>query len=202
MISLLVTLQNLHGFTALISITFIFIISSLLILPLGLPLNLIAGIIWGTLGGGILINILATLVASISFFIGRWFGHHFLEKFFKKYPLLINFKNTINRYDWQFIAMARLNPIIPFGLTSYIFGIIPELSFRHYILATFLANLIPCFAFASIGSILKTYSLDNTNIHRLILQIGITLLLISILFTLKMLSQRRQYENNIVRSNT
>lgn len=186
-LNLLYVIQSFNGISAILLLSIIYIISNLLILPLGLPISLLAGMLWGTIGGGVLVNILATLVAAISFYLGRWFGLDWLTRVLKKHAFLNNINNTINQYDWQFIMLVRINPIVPFGLSNYLFGVVPGLSFRHYIIATALANLIPTFIFASIGSILKTFSLTNNNIQHFIFQIGITLLLVSALFILKVM---------------
>ncbi len=186
--SLLAWLLQLTGFQALICFCLVFILGSIFLLPIGLPLNLLAGLLWGTIAGGILINALATLVAALSFFLAKYAGRYFLNDFFAKYAVLNKLKTTINRYDWQFIAMARINPIVPFSLSNYLFGLIPELSFRHYILATFIANLLPGFAIAAIGSVFKTISLENNPIRYVVIEIGIALLLVSGLIMLKMLA--------------
>lgn len=180
-------LQTMTGIQLLALFSLLYIVSNLLLFPTGLPLNLLAGILWGTFIGGLLINVLATLAAALSFVIARSFGATFIEKRLNHYTGLRNFKKTINHYDWQFIVMIRINPIIPFCLSSYVFGLIPDLSFRHYILATVIANMLPSFAFASIGSVFKTISLThaNPNIKNWIINIGIALLLLSGTWLLK-----------------
>jgi uncharacterized membrane protein YdjX (TVP38/TMEM64 family) len=184
---LFIELQSVNGIEALWWICIIYIVSNLLLLPFGLPLNLFAGALWGTLYGGILMNILATAVAIISFYIARWASQFLLNDFFLTNAKLRKFKEVFNRYDWQFIFLARINPIVPFNLSNYLFGAIPELSFKHYITATIAANLLPCLAFAAIGSALKTVSLYNQNLHQIILQVGVALLLISFIIIIKML---------------
>ena len=186
-ISLLSQIENLDGLTALLILCFTYIVSNLLILPLGLPLNLMAGMLWGTIIGGLIINVLATIVAGISFYIGRLCGIHFLEGYFKTNVYLNAAKDKFNKHDWQFISLARINPIVPFGLSNYIFGVIPDISFRHYIAVTAIANLVPCLAFASIGSMLKTFTLSNGNIQKIIFRTGISILLISFLYAIKIL---------------
>jgi uncharacterized membrane protein YdjX (TVP38/TMEM64 family) len=191
--SLLAKLQTWNQPTALVTFCLLFIFSNLFLLPVGLPLNLFAGLAWGTLAGGLLVNLLATFVAAISFLLARRFGHYFLNDFFNRHEFLIKLKKTIQIYDWQFVSLARINPIVPFSISNYLFGLIPELSFRHYIFATVIANLVPCFIFASIGSVLKTFSLaDDSLVHTSVIKIGIVLLLISILFTIKMFTTNHQ----------
>ena len=182
----LIRLESLNEPALLICFSLLFVISNLLLLPLGLPLNLVAGLLWGTLAGGMLINILAAFTATMAFFLARTVGFYFLPGFFDKFTTLQKVKTLINKYDWQCILFARINPIIPSSIANYVFGFIPELSFKNYIVATVIANLIPCLAFASIGAVFKIISVNNTPLHHIILQIGIAISLLSILFIMKM----------------
>ena len=182
---LLEKLKLINSMYAFLIFCCIYLLSNLLLLPLGLPLNFLAGILWGTFLGGIIVNLLATCVAAISFLLIRKFGQPYSEALFR-HDLLQRFRHMIIRFDWQFIVMARLNPLVPFGLSNYLFGFIPNLSFRHYIIATVFANLFPCFIFSSIGSTVKFFPFDMSNIHKIMCNVGITLLLISGAVILKM----------------
>ncbi len=196
--SLFYELQTMTGIKALLMFSLVYLTSNLLLLPLGLPLNLLAGLLWGTVLGGLLINGLATLVAGLAFLLARFIGASFFAEQVSRYTILRRFKDTINRYDWQFIFTIRINPIIPFCLSNYLFGLLPGLSFRHYITATVAANLLPSFAFASIGAIFKTVSLTNTNINYWIINLGVALLLITGVWLIKKTIKRNSNENNIM----
>jgi uncharacterized membrane protein YdjX (TVP38/TMEM64 family) len=192
-IKALAALQTLAEPQLLICFCLLYIFCNLLLLPIGLPLNLFAGLTWGTLAGGTIVNLLATFVAAISFLLARNFRHHFLDNFLARKSFFRSLKETINRYDWQFISMARINPVVPFSLSNYLFGLIPELSFRHYIIATIIANLLPCFIFAALGSMIKSFSIaNNSQIHYFILEASIVVLLVSVLVTVKMLLSNHQ----------
>jgi uncharacterized membrane protein YdjX (TVP38/TMEM64 family) len=185
-ISLLATLQTLPALQLICCFSLIYILSNLFLVPIGLPLNLFAGVTWGIVGGGLIVNVLATFVAALSFLIARRFRPIWLDRFLAKKTFLNTLKNTINQYDWQFISMARINPVIPFSVSNYLFGLIPELSFKHYITATVLANLLPCFIFAAIGTMINSFYIEKgSQIHYIILETSIVLLLISILVTIK-----------------
>jgi len=187
LMTLLTALNTSHAYQALAWFCLIYIFSCLVSIPLGLPLNMFAGLLWGTLLGGLLINVLATLAATLSFFIARMLGHHFLEPYFKRYPRLARAKQIINRYDWQFIFMARINPIVPFSLSNYLFGLIPDLSFKRYIITTIIANLLPCFTFAALGSLFQTFTLPMIHLQDLLLKIGLVFLFLSVLWLLKIM---------------
>ena len=183
-------LPNLSTRDALVTLCVIYVVGNLLILPIGLPLNIIAGSLWGTLMGGLLINTLATFVAIISFLLARQFGVELIEDLLGRYNFFRKFKTTIVRYDWQFIVMIRLNPIAPFSLSNFGFGLIPELSFPVYLVATVLANALPCFIFSALGATLKSAALGNPDVHHFILETGIILLLVFTLLSVKMMAPR------------
>jgi uncharacterized membrane protein YdjX (TVP38/TMEM64 family) len=192
-------IPTLNSREALITLSLIYIFGNFLILPVGLPLNIIAGSLWGTFRGGLLINALATFVAVISFLLARKFGIEVTESLFGRYAFFRKFKAAIVRYDWQFIAMTRINPIAPFSLSNYGFGLIPELSFPVYFIATVLANLLPCFIFSGIGATLKNAALENPDIHHFILDTGIILLLIFGLITLKMMTSQKFKQPTLIK---
>lgn len=184
-------LPSLNPLEALLTLSVIYVFGNLLILPVGLPLNILAGSLLGTLWGGLLINALATLVAVVSFLLARKFGIELTETIFGRYAFFQRFKATIVRYDWQFIAMTRINPIAPFSLSNYGFGLIPKLSFSVYFFATVLANLLPCFIFSGLGATLKNAALGNSSIHQYILDTGIILLLLFGLISIKMMTAQK-----------
>lgn len=179
-----------HNAYGLLLLSIIYILSNLFLLPLGLPITLLAGMIWGTLIGGILINVLATSVAVMGFYIGRWFANGFLDDH-QRFQWLTKINTVVCRYDWQFIFLARINPIVPFGLSNYLFGMMPDLSFKQYFIVTLVANLIPCLAFAAIGEVLNTFTIEGTPIYTLIFKIGCMLSLFSLLFFMKVAAIKR-----------
>lgn len=194
--SILSFIQNYSGWKAMLLISIVYILSNLFLLPLGLPINMLSGLLWGAFIGGVLINILATVVAALGFYIGRLLEQYYLEEYFKRSTALKRLTSTITRYDWQFVALARINPIVPYGLSNYLFGVVPGLSFRHYIVATVIANALPCFIFAALGSIMQSCLIDNTPIRTVILQVGGVLLLATALYVVKYLYPKQSDSAN------
>jgi uncharacterized membrane protein YdjX (TVP38/TMEM64 family) len=190
LIKMINILPNLSTRDALLTLCIIYILGNLLILPVGLPLNILAGSLWGTLMGGLAINTLATFVAIISFLLARKFGVELIEDLLGRYDFFRKFKATIVRYDWQFIVMIRINPIAPFSISNYGFGLIPELSFPVYLVSTVIANSLPCFIFSALGATLKSAALGNPDVHHFILETGIGLLLVFTLISVKMMAPR------------
>lgn len=202
---LYVILQNIQTWSlykALFFFGLLYIVSNVFLLPLGLPLNLLAGFLWGGLAGGIIINTLATIVASISFFVARYCGNFFTTYYYNKYKSLRNINAFFNRYDWQFIFMARINPLAPFGLLNYIFGLAHGLTYKRYISATIAANALPCFAFSSLGALFNTFEPKNHHIHYFIIQVGLVFTLFSTVFILKMIVASKTHSISDVREAT
>lgn len=190
-IDALTEIQQLDTIKSLFYFSLIFIIGNIFCLPIGLPLNLFAGMLWGTILGGIIVNILTVVVASLTFFIAGYFKQYLLMKWLS--PRLLNKFKQYNCGDWQFIFAARINPIIPFSLSNYLFGFLPDLNFKRYVFITLFANLLPCFAIASIGSALKMFTDLDTNASFLLSQIMCVFLLLSTLFLIKWFFSKKVY---------
>lgn len=180
-LDILIYIQSFTGWKAILLISIVYLLANLLVLPLGLPINMLSGVLYGSFLGGAFINLLATIAAGLGFYIGRYF----LEDFISRSSALKRLMSSIGNYDWQFIALARLNPIVPFGLSNYLFGAIPGLSFRHYIIATVFSNALPCFIFAELGSVLGSYAMNSATVKSLILESGAIILLVTLLFAVK-----------------
>jgi uncharacterized membrane protein YdjX (TVP38/TMEM64 family) len=188
-LSVLDRIQSLEKLSLLI-FCLLFIITNLLLIPIGLPLNLYAGMVWGTAMGGVIISLLATFVAGLAFILSRVFGGMIFGPLYKWFPVLRKFKTLINCSDANFIFASRINPFVPFGVSNYMFGLVEDLSFKRYISVTMVANSIPCFAFAAIGDTLKTFSAYDNDVHTAVLKVGFTLALVSILIFIKSFTKK------------
>ena len=197
--TLITQLLHIKSTSALMILCALFIGGNLFLLPVGLPLNLIAGILWGTFRGGLLINMLAVLVASLSFFLARRYGAGALEKWLGHQRFFQAIKTTVIRYDWQFILMARLNPIAPFSLSNYGFGLISGLAYTTYFWATLIGNLLPCFILAALGATLKENALSNPNVHFYLWRFGGILCAVFITVSLKLFYTSKK--NLLIRAN-
>ena len=124
-----------------------------------LPLNLAAGFLWGTFLGTILTLFGAGLGALISFMISRLLFKEKIGHLFKgKIWSYIN-KELANK-EWQVVAFTRLNPIFPFGPTSWFFGI-TKIKARNYLWPTIICIIPAATAFSAIGSSLESFVLSG-----------------------------------------
>jgi uncharacterized membrane protein YdjX (TVP38/TMEM64 family) len=152
-------------------------VSALLLLPLGLGLNLGAGIIWGGVLGGVWTTLGSLLAAVAGFLLARAFNGDYLKD-----PLETaaarSFLNSVKRHDWQVIFLVRLNPIVPFGLQNYLFGLSGIPLARYSVLSLF-SCAIPAFLYASIGASINDLVLTG-ELKNLLAIAGAVLMLVTI----------------------
>jgi uncharacterized membrane protein YdjX (TVP38/TMEM64 family) len=144
-----------------------------------LPLNLAAGYFWGGLAGGIYAAIGATLGGFVAFLAGRlvigqklagWRGGGWAYRV----------TTAFNQIGWKFVALARINPIIPTGPFNYLLSL-TALSNRGFLLGS-LFLLPPSIAVAYIGDSLQTFAAHQPHVQALlrallIVSIAVTLLI-------------------------
>ena len=104
-----------------------------------LLLTLAGGALFGPVTGTMFNLLGATLGAACAFCISRYFLCDWLAA--KKNVRINNLINGVERGGWQFVALLRLIPIIPFNIVNYGLGI-THITFRSY-LATTIVFLIP-----------------------------------------------------------
>ncbi|MEM5799279.1 MAG: VTT domain-containing protein [Candidatus Aenigmatarchaeota archaeon] len=78
--------------------------------------------------------------ATIAFFISRYFGRRFVIKILGK-EWINEVDKWINEHGTKAILIARIVPMIPFDLISYVSGL-TRMGFKEYIIATII-GMIP-----------------------------------------------------------
>jgi len=152
-----------------------------------LPLNLGAGLIWGAYWGGALTVIGAGAGSACAFLAARHLGSDYLNRKFS-HSAWTWLKEEIQRKEWKAVAFARLNPIFPFGPSSYFFGL-TRIRFSRYIVTTMLSILPLSILFAAIGSSLRGIALDG-NAYPLVKNMLAISLAVVLLVALKMVIRR------------
>jgi len=113
-------------------------LATILILPT-MVLTLAGGAIFGPFAG-VLYNLAgATSGAACSFIISRYLAYNWFEK--RRGRRINRIIAGVERRGWQFVAVLRLFPILPFNLVNYGLGV-TNISFKIYLLTTFIF-LIP-----------------------------------------------------------
>ena len=151
----------------------ILVLSTTLLLPLGLGLNLGAGIVWGALLGGMWTTLGSLLAAVAGFLLARHFGHRHLKDYLES-PQARSFMDLVRRHDWEFIFLVRLNPVVPFGLQNYLFGV-TGIPLPRYTMLSLFSCAIPSFLYAAIGASINNLVLTG-ELKNLLMIGGLTLL--------------------------
>jgi len=128
---------------------FSFAFLSLLGAPI-IPFAVAAGFLFGFKGGIVALLAGALSGASAGFFIGRYAARRRVEKFLNRNAKFVLIDQAIRREGWKIIGLLRLCPI-PFGPSNYAYGL-TDVSYRHYIFATFLGMLPAEIVFVYMGA--------------------------------------------------
>lgn len=152
-----------------------------------LPLNLGAGLIWGPYWGGVLTVIGAGTGSACAFLAARYLASDYLNKKFS-HSAWTWLREEIQRKEWKAVAFMRLNPIFPFGPSSYFLGL-TSIRFSRYIVTTMLSILPLSIVFAAVGSSIGGIVLDG-NAYSLVKNMLAISLAVTLLVVLKMVVKR------------
>jgi len=98
-----------------------YIVAGLLLLPEAL-FSLAAGALFG-MAWGVLVSWSSAMVTSVlAFLVARHALRKRLEKLVKKSKWLDAANHALPKEGWKVVALARLSPLVPFGLQNYLFG--------------------------------------------------------------------------------
>ncbi|KTC86367.1 TVP38/TMEM64 family protein [Legionella brunensis] len=122
------------GWLAPVLFLLLYCIATVLLLPT-MVLTLAGGALFGPLFGTLLNLLAATLGAACAFCISRHWAIDWLAK--KRGPRINRLIAGVEKSGWQFVALLRLVPIIPFNLVNYGLGL-TQIKFSHYIITTFI----------------------------------------------------------------
>jgi len=136
--SVIINWINTLGFLAPVFFLFLYCLATVLFLPT-MVLTLAGGALFGPLLG-MLLNLLgATLGAVCAFCISRYWVFDWLAA--KKIKRIDQLIAGVERRGWQFVALLRIVPLVPFNLVNYGLGV-TRIKFSHYLMTTFIF-LIP-----------------------------------------------------------
>ncbi|GAB6157284.1 VTT domain-containing protein [Desulfotomaculum varum] len=117
-----------------------------------LPLFLLAGangFIFG-LWYGILITLTGSVIgASIAFFLARGFGRGLVCRFLKETYMVKVDRMSCHEGPWM-VFMARLIPVIPSSIISYVAGL-SRMTFRGFFIATAVGKLPEIIIYTALG---------------------------------------------------
>jgi uncharacterized membrane protein YdjX (TVP38/TMEM64 family)/Fe-S oxidoreductase len=127
----------------------IYALAPVLFLP-GLPITIVGGIAFGPVWGVVYTITGSTIGASLAFLVGRYVARDWVAAKLTG-PRWEKLDSEVARHGWKVVAFTRLIPVFPFNLLNYAFGL-TNVSFSHYVLATFIFMLPACIAFIVFSS--------------------------------------------------
>ena len=129
---------NTLGLIAPVFFLLLYCLATILFLPT-MVLTLAGGALFGPVVGTLFNLLGATLGAACAFCISRYLAFDWLAS--KKNVRLTKLIAGVEGRGWQFVALLRLIPIIPFNLVNYGLGV-TRIKFSHYLITTIIF-LIP-----------------------------------------------------------
>jgi uncharacterized membrane protein YdjX (TVP38/TMEM64 family) len=153
-----------------------------------LPLNLGAGLIWGPYWGGILTVIGAGTGSALAFLAARHLASDYLNKKFSNQAWAW-LREEIHRQEWRAVAFTRINPIFPFGPSSYFFGL-TKIGFYRYFLTTILSIAPLTILFAAIGHSIGGLVLEGSS-YALVRNLMIVSVSVTLLIALRTIFRRK-----------
>jgi uncharacterized membrane protein YdjX (TVP38/TMEM64 family) len=139
------------------------ILGAILLFP-GAPLTLLSGSLLGNFWGSIVAIIGNTLGAGAAFLIARYlFKDYIQKKFLPKYPKISEYEKKFLENGLSTVIFLRLVPLFPFNILNYLLGI-TKVSFKDYILGTFVGIIPGTIAFVYLGESLKMFSWINVGL--------------------------------------
>ncbi len=152
-----------------------------------LPLNLGAGLTWGPYWGSTLTVVGASTGSACTFLAARYLASDYLNRKFS-HSAWTWLREEIQRKEWKAVAFTRINPIFPFGPSSYFFGL-TQIRFSRYIVTTVLSIFPLSILFAAVGSSIGGIVLDG-NVYRLVKGMLVVSLAVTLLVVLKMVVKK------------
>lgn len=154
-------------------------LATILLLPT-MVLTLAGGALFGPILGTILNLTGATFGAACAFCISRYLAHDWFST--KRGPKTNKLIQGVDKRGWQFVALLRLAPIVPFNLVNYGLGV-THIKFSHYFLTTLIflapAEIIYTYCgYAGMDAIINPRSLYSYSMLLLSLAFCLIVLLI------------------------
>jgi uncharacterized membrane protein YdjX (TVP38/TMEM64 family) len=132
----------------------LYAIVCLLLLP-GSVLTAAGGFMFGVVWGAVTASLGATLGATAAFLIARWILRGWIEHWFPAHPKFRAVDRAIGRQGFTVVFLTRLSSLLPYDLSSYLFGL-TNVPLGRYVLATWLGRLPETLLWAYVGSTAKS----------------------------------------------
>jgi uncharacterized membrane protein YdjX (TVP38/TMEM64 family) len=127
------------GLLGLVLLSAAYVLGTLLLVP-GVPMTLAVAVAYGW-WALLICGMGGLLAALIAFLIGRFIARDLVKRFTQKHPVLKAIDSAAHEETFKTILLARLNPVTPFAMENYAFGV-TGVPLTPYLLAT-LVGIVP-----------------------------------------------------------
>ncbi len=139
------------GYWGPVAFVLLYIIAAIFMIPPSV-LTLVAGALYGVVYGTGIVSLASTAGASAAFLTGRFLAREAVQKRMARSVSLKALDLAMVKDGWKLVMLVRLSPLFPYTVLNYAFGL-TCISFRHYILASWLAMLPATLLLVYIGSL-------------------------------------------------
>jgi uncharacterized membrane protein YdjX (TVP38/TMEM64 family) len=126
-------------------------VCAVVLLAPGSLLTIAAGFAYGFWGLPIAL-VAATAGASLAFLIGRYLARDSVQRAIERRRNIAAIDRAISVEGWKIVLLLRLNPLVPFNLQNYLFGI-TAVPFGPYVATTLVGIAPTTAAFVSVGAL-------------------------------------------------
>ncbi len=137
-----------------------YVVACVLLLPGGV-LTLVAGFMFGMVVGTITVSIGSTLGVCAAFWVGRTLARGWVERKVGARPKFAAIDEAVGREGFKIVMLTRLNPIFPFNLQNYAYGL-TKVRFWQYALASWIGMLPGTIVYIYIGSAARSLTAAAT----------------------------------------
>jgi uncharacterized membrane protein YdjX (TVP38/TMEM64 family) len=132
----------------------LYVLAVVLFVP-GSLLTMGAGFVFGVVVGTITVSLASTLGAAAAFLLGRTLARGWIESSVARRPRFRALDEAAKRQGFKIVLLIRLSPVFPFNLLNYALGL-TKVSFRDYVLASWIGMLPGTLMYVYLGSTLKS----------------------------------------------
>ena len=137
-----------------VALAILYVPATIFFLP-GSLLTLAAGFLFGVFRGLITASIASMLGAAAAFLIGRFLLRDWIQKKVARRETFRALNDAVEEQGLKVVLLTRLSPAFPFNFLNYALSV-TRVSFRDYLLGSWLGMLPGTALFVYIGSSLKS----------------------------------------------
>ncbi|MFQ5912055.1 MAG: TVP38/TMEM64 family protein [Nitrospinota bacterium] len=114
-----------------------------------------SGFVFGVLLGTVTVSVGSVIGASAAFLLGRTLARDWIEARVISNSRFRAIDRAVGKNGFKIVLLTRLSPVFPFNLLNYAFGI-TKVSFRDYVLASWIGMLPGTVMYVYLGSAAKS----------------------------------------------